>query len=145
MPARPVIQADVDYLKKAWASNTPLPVMAGAVGCHIDTLKRILNREGIAIFEAAKYQSSNRRRTATWNRPCLKCGSTKSRPRMQFICKPCTDSNNDYAWPWFQAQDAFPDQWASRWTRYLELSRIRGIEKTFHSFMCRSIHHRKGS
>ena len=61
MPARPVIKADIEQLKRNWAAQMPLKQMASEVGCCVDTLKRILNREGIAIFPAAniKLQSVN--------------------------------------------------------------------------------------
>lgn len=75
----------------------PLRQMAKEAGCCVDTLKRILNREGIAVFSAAKYQTSKRERQATWVRPCLSCGSKKPRPKWQFVCNACKELHADYA------------------------------------------------
>ena len=97
MPARPVIKADIDQLKRNWASQMPLKQMASEVGCCVETLKRILNREGIAIFPAAKYQTSKRQRQQVWERACLSCGSKKPRPRWQYICNKCKELHADFA------------------------------------------------
>tara|TARA_B100001939_G_scaffold299427_1_gene274846 strand:+ start:1499 stop:1792 length:294 start_codon:yes stop_codon:yes gene_type:complete len=97
MPARPVIKADIDQLKRNWAAQMPLKEMAAQVPCCVDTLKRILNREGIAIFPAAKYQTSKRQRQQTWERACLSCGSKKPRPRWQYICNKCKELHADFA------------------------------------------------
>ena len=69
-----------------------LKQMADQVGCCVDTLKRILNRENIAIYTAAKYQTSKTKNAGSWARPCMKCGSKKSRPRWQYICTPCKEA-----------------------------------------------------
>ena len=96
MPAHPVVKADVDWLRREFkAQNLTLKQMASHVGCCVDTLKRILNRENIAIYDAAKYQTSKSKANGFWNRPCMMCGSKKKRPRNQYICTPCKDAQAD--------------------------------------------------
>jgi hypothetical protein len=72
--------------------------MAAHIGCCVDTLKRILVRHGIVDFGGAKYCVADRsHRPKTWNRPCMRCKSTASRPRNQYICDTChgRDPAND--------------------------------------------------
>jgi len=96
MPAHPTTQVDLNWLEATYKSNSmTLRAMATEAGCCVDTLKRILNREGIAIYSAAKYQTSSRKNAGTWQRPCMKCGSSKSRPKWQYICTPCKETQAD--------------------------------------------------
>jgi len=124
MPARPVIKADIEQLKRNWAAQMPLKQMASEVGCCVDTLKRILNREGIAIFPAAKYQTSKRQRQQVWERPCLSCGSKKPRPKWQYICNKCKELHADFAWWQLSVPDQDPvrDQRQARSTGCLQSS-----------------------
>ncbi len=93
MPAHPTVQADLVWLEKTFRSNSmTLRAMAQEVGCCVDTLKRILHREGIAVYPAAKYQTSKSKNEGTWNRPCIVCSTTKPRPRWQYICTPCREA-----------------------------------------------------
>lgn len=63
--------------------------LAQRIGCCVDTLKRILVREGLQEFDGAKYQVRRDFRGKTWTRPCLSCQSTEERPKMWFFCKEC--------------------------------------------------------
>ena len=54
--------------------------LAQRVGCCVDTLKRILVREGLQEFDGAKYQVRRDFSDKTWTRPCMSCRSTEERP-----------------------------------------------------------------
>jgi IS30 family transposase len=71
--------------------------MADYMGVCTDTLKRILVREGMAEFEGAKYTVSMKELTKSekWNRPCLKCHGTDTRPKWQYICNTCKTLSAD--------------------------------------------------
>lgn len=96
-----VSKTELRWLKRATKRNVPYTIMAARIGCHTDTLKRILMRHGLASFSSAKYQVS---RTALdkrnrWRRPCLRCKCTRPRPRFQYICNACTrNPPDDYEW-----------------------------------------------
>lgn len=93
MPAHPTVKADLVWLEKTFRSNQmTLRAMAQEVGCCVDTLKRILHREGIAVYPAAKYQTSKTKNDGTWTRPCIICGTKKPRPKWQYICTPCREA-----------------------------------------------------
>lgn len=61
--------------------------MANHIGCHVDTLKRILAREGLREFDGAKYTPAAK--IDEWDRPCIQCGSTERRPKNWFMCSDC--------------------------------------------------------
>jgi len=63
--------------------------MADEIGCCVDTLRRILMREGLAHYGAAKYVVAESRRQEKWARPCLICKTTKPRPKWQYVCNRC--------------------------------------------------------
>jgi hypothetical protein len=63
--------------------------MAQRIGCCVDTLKRILVREGLQEFDGAKYQVRRDFEEKSWSRPCMGCGDTKKRPKNWFFCKSC--------------------------------------------------------
>jgi hypothetical protein len=71
--------------------------MADHLNVCVDTLKRILVREGIADFSAAKYVIANSEitKTETWHRPCMNCGSTRPRPKWQYTCNACKKNRDD--------------------------------------------------
>lgn len=97
MSRRVVVSPEtIEWLRESYGTLT-LVKMAAHVGCHIDTLKRILVRHGIADFPAAKYQVSRRSKTKrTWTRPCLACGCIKPRPRNIYRCERCHRSTEDF-------------------------------------------------
>ena len=66
--------------------------MAGQIGCCVDTLKRILVREGLQEFDGAKYELPRDHKVAQWERPCMSCGSTEKRPKFWFFCRSCRSS-----------------------------------------------------
>lgn len=55
----------------------------------VDTLKRILVREGLRDFEGAKYVVARKVTVAMWERPCMDCKSTELRPKNWYYCKKC--------------------------------------------------------
>ena len=63
--------------------------LAQRIGCCVDTLKRILVREGLQEFDGAKYQVRRDFEEKTWVRPCMSCASTEKRPKNWFFCKSC--------------------------------------------------------
>jgi len=65
--------------------------LADEVGCCVDTLKRILHREGLQFFKGAKYVAINENPLKMWDRPCIRCKCTKPRPKNQYICSRCWD------------------------------------------------------
>jgi len=81
-------EKDLTWLRDVHEDET-YPAMAKRLGCCVDTLKRILVREGLQDFDGAKYQVRRRNNVTFWQRPCLDCGSEQSRPRMWFYCSPC--------------------------------------------------------
>jgi IS30 family transposase len=72
--------------------------MADLIGVCVDTIKRILHREGIREFDGAKYAVSpanrlNRLNEEQWDRPCLKCRKQVPRPHGHYLCSKCDKSN----------------------------------------------------
>ena len=63
--------------------------MADRVGCCIDTLKRILVREGLQEFQSPKYAPTPKHLIQVWSRPCMNCGSTVPRPKNHYMCPSC--------------------------------------------------------
>lgn len=84
-----VSDADLNWLKKNHTTHS-YPDMARRIGCCVDTLKRILVREGLQEFEGAKYQVAQRNhKQAMWERPCMGCGEPEHRPRFWYFCRSC--------------------------------------------------------
>ena len=79
---------DRNWLRERHWQET-YPDMAQRIGCCVDTIKRILVREGLQEFDGAKYQVKRHNHVRQWTRPCLDCQSTELRPRMWFYCTPC--------------------------------------------------------
>lgn len=77
------------YLRANFGKQT-LKSMAANLGCNVDTLKRILVRQGIANFPGAKFVPSRASQETFWTRPCMRCRDTTERPRNQYICDRCT-------------------------------------------------------
>ena len=67
--------------------NVTLTEAADRIGVCVDTLKRILVREGLRDFEGAKYVVARKETVATWERPCMDCGCTEQRPKNWYYCK----------------------------------------------------------
>jgi len=82
-----------DYLEQALDYDYSYAEMAAHIGVCTDTLKRILQREGLAEFDGAKYaiSPSHSNMVEMWSRPCMKCGDTEPRRKWQYICCRCTD------------------------------------------------------
>tara|TARA_Y100001970_G_scaffold145912_1_gene179143 strand:+ start:18387 stop:18707 length:321 start_codon:yes stop_codon:yes gene_type:complete len=88
-----VTKSDLAYLAKALKQNKPYTEMARHLGICVDTVKRILHREGLAEFDGAKYvvALSSDKHMKMWERPCMKCKCTKPRPKWQYICTKCKE------------------------------------------------------
>jgi hypothetical protein len=70
--------------------------LSQALGCHPDTTKRILMREGLRWFSGAKYTVARvHTEKADWRRPCIVCGCKKSRSKWQYRCDKCTEKYSD--------------------------------------------------
>lgn len=81
-----ISEEDMAWLRKNH-EHLSYGTMAKRLGCCKDTLKRILVREGLQEFDGAKYTPVPK--VNTWNRPCMRCGCTKSRPKNLYYCDPC--------------------------------------------------------
>jgi len=83
----------VSEASKVWLRDNHLdvsyPDMAFHIGCCVDTLKRILVREGLQEFDGAKYQVRRNHDIPTWTRPCMVCKSEEERPKGWYLCRPC--------------------------------------------------------
>lgn len=64
-----------------------LVAQAEMLGCHVDTLKRLLVRHNIRDFTGSKYIAAEP--INTWSRPCTVCKDTKPRPKWQYRCDEC--------------------------------------------------------
>lgn len=62
---------------------------AERLGVCVDTLKRLLVREGLRDFPGAKYQVARQLTVPMWDRACLKCRKTEHRPKGWFFCRSC--------------------------------------------------------
>lgn len=83
-------QGERDLLEYMLDHDYSYRAMARRFGCCSDTIKRILVREGLAEFNGAKYAiTANQSEVDNWERPCIKCKSTASRPRWQYVCNKC--------------------------------------------------------
>lgn len=84
---------EIDWLKQAVEDKKPYPEIAIHLSVCVDTAKRMAVRYGFAVLDGAKYQISTKQMVAYWERPCMRCGCTKKRPKWQFFCYPCTEQN----------------------------------------------------
>jgi hypothetical protein len=83
-----VTDDNMSWLRENHESVT-LTEAADRIGVCVDTLKRILVREGLREFEGAKYVVARKEMVHTWTRPCMECGSTEERPKNFYYCRPC--------------------------------------------------------
>lgn len=79
---------DLQWLRENH-TNVTLTDAAARMNVCVDTLKRLLVREGLRDFPGAKYQVARLTQTETWDRPCIQCGRRDTRPRNWFFCRPC--------------------------------------------------------
>lgn len=97
-PGRPARQLSDDeraYLENALQGRVSFEDMAEHIGVHVDTLKRLLMRNGLARFNAAKYARTDP--PNIWRRPCIRCGDDAPRHRNQYFCDYCTERNQALA------------------------------------------------
>lgn len=93
MPKRVAItEEEISWLRRVH-KETSYTAMAEQVGVCVDTLKRILAREGIEEFDAAKYVVAPKLSLQTWERPCIGCRSKERRPKWQYFCDRCQRSH----------------------------------------------------
>lgn len=89
MPRKVLIAVeDMDWLRQNH-DLLPFTELAGRIGCCVDTLKRILMREGLAEFEGAKYAVRRDHDEAMWTRPCMSCKCCRPRPKNHYFCARC--------------------------------------------------------
>ncbi len=81
----------IGYMRDAVKRRVPYSEMAAHLDMCVDTLKRKLHQQGIIEFEGAKYQRPIEEFVLTWNRPCMRCKCTESRPKNQYICGRCKE------------------------------------------------------
>mgnify|MGYP001807006670 CR=1 FL=1 len=80
--------ADLTWLQENHQTVT-YKDMANRLNCCVDTLKRILVRQGLQEFDGAKYQLRRDFKEKVWQRPCMNCGCDEPRPKNWFFCRPC--------------------------------------------------------
>lgn len=88
-------EEQLSYLTKAVAAKVHPKEMAQVIGVHVDTLKRILDRNGLVPAFSEKHMASlseKKAKCGLWQRPCMKCKSTKPRPVNQYVCDACKRS-----------------------------------------------------
>ena len=83
-----VTKSHKNWLKKNH-KKLPYDAQAEKLGCHPDTLKRILVRLELQEFDGAKYAVKRDANLKTWTKPCLKCGDKTTRPKNYYYCLPC--------------------------------------------------------
>ena len=83
-----VTSADIEWLRSNH-DNLPYTTMARQLDVCVDTLKRILAREGIRYFDAAKYEPAPKLALQMWDRPCTECRAKERRPKWQYFCTRC--------------------------------------------------------
>ena len=72
-----VSDSDLDWLREEHDRHS-YSDLATRLGCCVDTLKRILVREGLQEFDGAKYQVRRDFDEKMWSRPCMSCGNSVS-------------------------------------------------------------------
>ena len=109
MPKRvPLSDEQIEWLKMN-CYDVSYAEMARVIGCCTDTLKRILVRLNLKDFHGAKYAVEGGPKPKTWNRPCSKCGCTKTRPKFHFRCSACHEKEESWEYSGFED--------TSGWTR----------------------------
>lgn len=89
----PITEADVrQAFAEVLAERWSMTEAANHLGCCGDTFRRYLGILGLRAGNSAKHVV--RERPATWERPCLCCGSKERRPRGQYRCRSCLDKGN---------------------------------------------------
>lgn len=80
-----------EFLRRAIDNGDTYTSMSAYLSVCVDTLKRILQREGLAEFEGAKYVVSLARtnKPNVWSRPCISCKDDSPRPKWQYFCNKC--------------------------------------------------------
>ena len=81
-------ERELNWLKENHRKTT-YALMADKIGVCVDTLKRMLVREGLQEFDGAKYQLKRDTDIKMWSRPCLDCLDETPRPKMWFYCREC--------------------------------------------------------
>lgn len=89
MPKRVIISKDNYHWLHAHHARTSYADMARKLKVNIDTLKRILVREGLREFDGAKYAVARETFVELWKRPCMRCKSREQRPKNMYFCKKC--------------------------------------------------------
>ena len=83
-----VNDADLNWLRSNHHAHSYTD-LAAHIGCCVDTLKRILVREGLQEFDGAKYQVRRDFDEKFWERPCMSCKTPEKRPKNWFFCRAC--------------------------------------------------------
>lgn len=91
MQRRPISADQIEWLRHQNNIGMSYKDMASHVGVCTDTLKRILHRNRIVLFDGAKYQDNRDVDLKLWSRPCSSCGDTTPRPKWKFFCRPCAE------------------------------------------------------
>ncbi len=82
------------WLRQAYKDRLHPEQMAAHLECHVDTVKRLLDRHGIRIALSSKHITTDQP-PPQWNRPCNMCRCTESRPKFQYTCNRCKSHTRD--------------------------------------------------
>lgn len=86
-PIRPTPE-QLSHLNDMLAAGDTYVAISRYLGVNVDTLKRILVREGLSTsITAAKYVAAEE--VQMWTRPCMGCKSTAPRPKNLYFCDDC--------------------------------------------------------
>lgn len=96
MPKHIVFNPDqIEWIEKNLDILT-LSQMAKELGVCVDTFKRKLVKLGLKEFDGAKFVPPRDFTASFWSRPCIRCKSTNLRPKNQYICSKCKQTDYEY-------------------------------------------------
>jgi len=85
----------IEWIESNLDSMT-LSDMAKELDVCVDTFKRKLVKLGLKDFDGAKFVPPRDFNAAYWRRPCMRCKGTDRRPKNQFICSRCKQTDYEY-------------------------------------------------
>ena len=96
MPKHINFDADqIDWIEDNLDSMT-LSQMAKELDVCVDTFKRKLVKLGLKEFDGAKFVPPRDFNALYWRRPCIRCKRTDRRPKNQYICSKCKQTDYEY-------------------------------------------------
>lgn len=90
MGKRRLSDDQVKYVVDSYRDKRSIIDVARELQVCVDTVRKALATEGVVAYTGGKYNAATV--TKTWNRPCLLCKATDTRPKWQYVCTPCKNS-----------------------------------------------------